>query len=409
VADGTTDVATDGLYAKTIDASLSTGAISIETAPVAGTDATAAGAWMTVTTGSGNFTIDGDDATNATVSDKETVDIVITSSAMTSEDVLTLKGDAEYYLTNVSAIVRASEDVSGSMGSASDEFVDDGMVSGPGSIDLANFPNDLTTVAPEDSTTEAPFEGIDSNLSALATGDVYITGSAGANIFTLGSGDDMIDGGAGDDYLRGGDGDDCIFGGTGSDYLFGGDGDDILYGGSGIDGSDFISGGDGIDTAVFVYTEINDSSEYVLQLDAGGNILTTAQIANGSVVSQTYVYSFDRTTSAQGNQVEVEVTGGADAIPDLPEPESVDDLVRNLSTDIPNDAIVVAVRMPGQGVTLRGRVIGSLPGSALDVLRPAVSTESGEPIMNWRRTVIPVGRVVNGRDHIRVRVREVRL
>lgn len=110
-----------------------------------------------------------------------------------------------------------------------------------------------------------------------------------------------------------------------------------------------------------------------------------------------------------GREVEVEVTGGADAIPDLPEPESVDDLVRNLSTDIPNDAIVVAVRMPGQGVTLRGRVIGSLPGSALDVLRPAVSTESGEPIMNWRRTVIPVGRVVNGRDRIRVRVREVRL
>lgn len=110
-----------------------------------------------------------------------------------------------------------------------------------------------------------------------------------------------------------------------------------------------------------------------------------------------------------GREVEVEVTGGADAIPDLPEPESVDDLVRNLSTDIPNDALVVAVRMPGQGVTLRGRVIGSLPGSALDVLRPAASTESGEPIMNWRRTVIPVGRVVNGRDHIRVRVREVRL
>ncbi|MEZ4389840.1 MAG: hypothetical protein R3A48_01995 [Polyangiales bacterium] len=110
-----------------------------------------------------------------------------------------------------------------------------------------------------------------------------------------------------------------------------------------------------------------------------------------------------------GREVEVEVTGGADAVPDLPEPESADDLVRNLSTDIPNDAIVVAVRMPGQGVTLRGRVVRSLPGSALDVLRPAVSTESGEPILNWRRTVIPVGRVVNGRDHIRVRVREVRL
>jgi hypothetical protein len=53
-------------------------------------------------------------------------------------------------------------------------------------------------------------------------------------------------------------------------------------------------------------------------------------------------------------------------------------------------------------------VIESLPGSALDLLRPAASTESGEPLMNWRRTVIPVGRVVIGRDRLRVRVREVR-
>jgi SpoIVB peptidase S55 len=110
----------------------------------------------------------------------------------------------------------------------------------------------------------------------------------------------------------------------------------------------------------------------------------------------------------EGRDAEIEVMGGAEAVPELPEPESVGDLIRNLRTDIPNDALVVALRMPGQGVTLRGRVIESLPGSALDLLRPAASTESGEPLMNWRRTVIPVGRVVIGRDRLRVRVREVR-
>ncbi|WP_303681268.1 hypothetical protein [Pelodictyon luteolum] len=321
MADGTTDVVTDGLYAHVIDASLSSGSIVVETAPIAGTTTVysdgvyQSGAALTATTGSGDFTITADDSVDesaiASSTDKATafaiMDVVVNSSAMASDDILTLKGDAEYYLTNVSAIVRASDDVDGTMGSTTDEYADDVMVSDPASVDRANFPNDLTAVAPEDSTTEVPYGGIDSNLSALASGNVSITGSAGDNIFTLGSGNDMIDGGAGSDYLRGGDGNDCIFGGTGSDYLFGGDGNDILFGGSGKDGSDFISGGDGIDTAVFVYTTIVEG-EYVLQLGSSGNILTADQAKVSGAVSETYVYSFDRTTSAQGNQVEVEVT-----------------------------------------------------------------------------------------------------
>ena len=110
-----------------------------------------------------------------------------------------------------------------------------------------------------------------------------------------------------------------------------------------------------------------------------------------------------------GRELDVEVAGGSEVVPDLAEPESLDDLIRNVSTRYPSDALVVSVRMPGQGVTLRGRVIPNLPGSALDALRPSVSTESGEPFQNFRRTVVPVGRVVLGRDRVRLRVREVRL
>jgi hypothetical protein len=110
-----------------------------------------------------------------------------------------------------------------------------------------------------------------------------------------------------------------------------------------------------------------------------------------------------------GRELDVEVAGGSEVVPDLAEPESLGDLIRNVSTRYPSDALVVSVRMPGQGVTLRGRVIPNLPGSALDALRPSVSTESGEPFQNFRRTVVPVGRVVLGRDRVRLRVREVRL
>jgi hypothetical protein len=109
-----------------------------------------------------------------------------------------------------------------------------------------------------------------------------------------------------------------------------------------------------------------------------------------------------------GREVDIEVGPGADTLPDLAEPESVGDLIRNLTTSFPEDSLVVTMRLPGQGVLLRGRTIPNLPGSALDALRPAASTDGGEPIANSQRTVVPVGRVVLGRDRLRLRVREVR-
>ena len=109
-----------------------------------------------------------------------------------------------------------------------------------------------------------------------------------------------------------------------------------------------------------------------------------------------------------GREMEIEVSGGNDTTPDLPEPESVGDLVRNLTSGFPEESLVVSVRLPGQGVTLRGRTIREVPGSALDALRPAASTDGGDPIVNVRRTVLPLGRIVLGRDRVRLRVREVR-
>jgi hypothetical protein len=289
-----------GLRAQILDASSSTGSVVVKTAAITGTGATAANAYLDVTTGSGDFTIDADDSSNATTTASgdnvrtvavetsytvETIDVDIDSSNMSSNDVLTLKGDAEYHLTGVNAIVRASED--GSMTNHEDDLQT--FAASFADIDQANFPTDLRKIASD--ADRVGLGGIDANLTALASGDVTITGSSGHNIFLLGSGDDTIDGGAGNDYLRGGGGNDYIVGGAGGDYLFGGDGDDILYGGSGGDGNDFISGGDGYDIAVFDSTGIDGDGNYYL--DQGGD---------------TYTYSFQRTTSDQGTGVEVRVT-----------------------------------------------------------------------------------------------------
>lgn len=108
-----------------------------------------------------------------------------------------------------------------------------------------------------------------------------------------------------------------------------------------------------------------------------------------------------------GREMEIEVVSGSEAVPDLAEPESVDDLVRNLTTSYPDDALVVIVRMPGQGALIRGRALYNLPASAVDALRPGASTDGAELMANVRRTVVPVGRIVLGRDRVRLHVREL--
>lgn len=145
------------------------------------------------------------------------------------------------------------------------------------------------------------------------------------------------------------------------------------------------------------------------EVDPGERVELRVSLARYGEAPEVRRVAIDVPRELAGRDLDVEVSGGGETAPDVAEPESLEDLVRNLTTRFPDDALVVSVRMPGAGVTLRGRVVQNLPSSALDALRPGSSTDGGDPVWNVRRTVVPVGRVVIGRDRVRLRVREVRL
>lgn len=157
------------------------------------------------------------------------------------------------------------------------------------------------------------------------------------------------------------------------------------------------------------FSYVRSVSASSAEVDPGGTVELRVVLGRYGAGPETRTVRLEVPRALAGRELDVEVAGGNEVVPDLPEPETLDDLIRNVSTRFPDDALVVSVRMPGQGVTLHGRVIPSLPGSAMDALRPSVSTESGDPFQSYRRTVVPVGRVVLGRDRVRLRVREVRL
>jgi hypothetical protein len=144
------------------------------------------------------------------------------------------------------------------------------------------------------------------------------------------------------------------------------------------------------------------------EADPGSTVELRIQLARYGEAPETRTVRLPVPRALAGREMEIEIASGADTAPDVPEPESLDDLLRNLTTRYPDDALVVTVRLPGTGATLRGRVLRNLPASAFDALRPGVSTDGADPLWNVQRTIVPVGRIILGRDRVRLRVREVR-
>jgi hypothetical protein len=107
-----------------------------------------------------------------------------------------------------------------------------------------------------------------------------------------------------------------------------------------------------------------------------------------------------------GKTVKVEVAAGALVRPDMPKPESLRGLMDNLRVSYPAKAIVVSLSTPDSGVSLRGRLIPSLPDSALDTLRSTSQTRRADAYRVADRTLHPCDRLVTGRQELTIRVRD---
>jgi hypothetical protein len=109
-----------------------------------------------------------------------------------------------------------------------------------------------------------------------------------------------------------------------------------------------------------------------------------------------------------GKDVDIELAPGYAEVPELPSPERLADLAANLPRQsFPVDSVVASIKMPEHGVAFHGQVAGRLPPGALDILRPASETTAPEPFVSYIRRAIPIQRLLEGKDHVRVRIRPV--
>ena len=108
-----------------------------------------------------------------------------------------------------------------------------------------------------------------------------------------------------------------------------------------------------------------------------------------------------------GKAIKIDVAAGALVRPDMPKPETLRGLMENLRVSYPGKSIVVSLSTPDSGVSLRGRLIPSLPDSALDTLRSASQTRRADAYRVANRTLHLCDRLVSGRQELTARVRPV--
>jgi hypothetical protein len=106
----------------------------------------------------------------------------------------------------------------------------------------------------------------------------------------------------------------------------------------------------------------------------------------------------------EGQKIRFEVGGGDFISPVMPAPQSLNDVIENVTRFYPPKSLVVGVNVPGEGVSLRGRVLERLPPSAVAALRPAAGVEQIETHRTALRKVVPMPYLVSGKEMVSVKV-----
>jgi hypothetical protein len=110
--------------------------------------------------------------------------------------------------------------------------------------------------------------------------------------------------------------------------------------------------------------------------------------------------------SAAGEKVEIVLEPGNLVQLERPEPKDLDQIFDNVRMGYPATSLVVSVKLSSQGLRLRGQVVRSLPGSALDTLQ--LQGEGSRPFSfpSYTRKELPMQHIVVGSARMTLDVRK---
>jgi hypothetical protein len=109
--------------------------------------------------------------------------------------------------------------------------------------------------------------------------------------------------------------------------------------------------------------------------------------------------------SAAGESIELVIEPGDEVEIEQPKPNSLADVLRIVESGYPGTSLVVSTKLPSQGVKLRGQLVRSLPGSALDTFQTVNEADKANLFPTYERKEIPLGRAVTGSAKLKLNVR----
>ncbi|MET0384771.1 MAG: SpoIVB peptidase S55 domain-containing protein [Polyangiales bacterium] len=140
-------------------------------------------------------------------------------------------------------------------------------------------------------------------------------------------------------------------------------------------------------------------------VDPGATVQLAITLRQYDAQEQTQLVPLHIPTSAAGETLEIAVAPGDEIEVDRPKPNSLDDLLRAIRTSYSGTSLVVSTKLPSAGVKLRGQLVRSLPGSALDTLQPANAADRGSLFPTYERQELPLGHAVIGSAKLKLNVR----
>lgn len=120
---------------------------------------------------------------------------------------------------------------------------------------------------------------------------------------------------------------------------------------------------------------------------------------------ETKIVSVAIPMSAAGEKIEVAFEPGNVVKLEQPRADDLDQIIANIKEGFPATSLVASTKLPTQGMSLRGHVVHSLPGSMLDTLQDSGGSDSPTVFATQARKELPLGAVVVGSARVKLEVR----
>jgi hypothetical protein len=108
--------------------------------------------------------------------------------------------------------------------------------------------------------------------------------------------------------------------------------------------------------------------------------------------------------SAAEKTITIEVAGGDSVSPVMAVPRNLDDALENVTRFYPGKSLVVSIKVPGQGISMHGRILERLPASVVNTLKPSSGIDLVKPLKTELRKVTETAYLVDGKESFKITV-----